>query len=102
MSRNMILKFDDKVEGLMMIEDDHLDEDCEPYALNKHHRCPFQEVDRHHDKSLELVHSDLYDKFPVEALDDGWYFVIFMDDCTRFYVVFILPDKKSRTLKKAF
>ena len=102
MSRNAILKFDDKVEGLTVVKGGHLSEDCEPCALSKHHRRPFQEVDKRQDKPLGLVHSDLCGKFPVEALGGGWYFVTFTDDCTRFCIVFILSNKESRTLKKAF
>src|SRR5436190_4218765 len=101
-SRNAILNIKDKVEGLVVVKGGHLGEDCEPCALGKHHRRPFQEVDKRREKPLELVHSDLCGQFPVEALGGGWYFVTFMDDCTRFCVVFILKDKESRTLKKAF
>src|SRR6266496_1098913 len=101
-SRNVILNIKDKVEGLVVVKGGHLGEDCEPCALGKHHRRPFQEVDKCHEKPLELVHSDLCCKFPVEALGGGWYFFTFMDDCMRFCVVFILKDKESRTLKKVF
>ena len=102
MSRNAILNIKDKVEGLVVVKGGHLGEDCEPCALGKHHRRPFQEVDRRCEKPLELVHSDLCGQFPVEALGGGRYFVTFTDDCTRFCVVFILKNKESRTLKKAF
>ena len=59
-------------------------------------------MDKCHEKSLELVHSDLCGQFPVEAFRDGWYFVTFMDDCTWFCMVFILQNKESRTSKKVF
>ena len=68
-SRNAILKFDDKVERLTMIKGDHLSEDCESCALSKHHRRPFQEMNKRQNKSLRLMHSDLCDKFSVEALE---------------------------------
>ena len=70
MLRNAILKFDDKVEKLTMIKSDHLSEDCESCALNKHHRRSFQEMNKRQNKSLKLMHSDLCDKFSVEAFKD--------------------------------
>src|SRR5436309_13186209 len=101
-SRDAILSFSDKVDGVSMADGGHLGEDCEPCALGQYHRRPFEEVDRWSKHPLELVHSDLCGKFPVVALRGGLYFVTFIDDCTRLCRVYILQDKKSATLAKVF
>src|SRR5436309_4497471 len=102
MLRDAILSFSDKVDMVSMVNGGHLDEDCEPCALGKYHRCPFEEVDRQSEHPLELVHSDLCGKFLVVALGGGLYFVTFIDDCTRLCGVYILQDKESATLAKVF
>ena len=101
-SREAILKLVDMVEGLTVTEGGHLGEDCEPCALSKHHRRPFEEVDRRSEEPLQLVFSDLCGKFHIEALGGGLYFVTFTDDCTRLCKVYILKNKKSETLAAAF
>jgi len=92
----------DKVEGLTVIEGGHLGEDCEPCALSKHHRRPFEEVDRRSENPLELVYSDVCGKFHIKALGGGLYFVTFTDDCTRMCRVYVLRNKRSETLAEAF
>jgi len=103
-SRNAILNFwnSNRVEGLLVGNGGHLGEDCEPCALGKHHRRPFNKVVVHREHPLELVHSDLCGKFPVPALGDGLYFVTFIDDCTRHCKIYILQNKESATLARVF
>src|SRR5436305_2037696 len=105
-SKDAIIKLVDLVKGLDIVDDDKPEErdheHCEPCILGKHHRLPFKRVEHRSKKPLELVHSDLCGKFQVKSLGGGWYFISFIDDCTRLCRIYILPNKEAKTIKAVF
>ncbi|GJV38493.1 zinc finger, CCHC-type containing protein [Tanacetum coccineum] len=59
---------------------------CQTCMLNKITKKPFQNVKRE-TKVLELIHSDLCDLHATPSLGNKKYFVTFIDDASRFYVI---------------
>jgi hypothetical protein len=107
-SKEAIVKLVDLVKGLDIVDDDDKtgehehDHQCEPCIIGKHHRLPFKRVEHRSKKPLELVHSDLCGKFQVRSVGGGWYFISFIDDCTRLCRIYILPNKEAKTIKAVF
>ncbi|GKC34801.1 zinc finger, CCHC-type containing protein [Tanacetum coccineum] len=67
-------------------------EKCKACMLNKITKKPFQNVKRE-TKVLELIHSDLCDLHATPLLRNKKYFVIFIDDASRFCYVYLLHSK---------
>nr|GEV66525.1 zinc finger, CCHC-type [Tanacetum cinerariifolium] len=59
---------------------------CKTCMLNKITKKPFQNVKRE-TKVLELIHSDFCDLHATPSLGNKKYFVTFIDDASRFYVI---------------
>ena len=51
---------------------------------------------------VDLVHSDLCGRFPTPTLGDTRYYIIFIDDYTRYTSVRLLPHKKPKTCTSGF
>ena len=68
--------------------------ECEACALGKLHRDEFLViVDRKQRDILELVHTDLCGPMQTMSLGGACYFLIFVDECTRFTWVYFLRQK---------
>nr|GEV04838.1 zinc finger, CCHC-type [Tanacetum cinerariifolium] len=59
---------------------------CKTFMQNNITKKPFQNVKRK-TEVLELIHSDLYDLHATPLLRNKKYFVTFIDDASRFYVI---------------
>lgn len=71
------------VNGLPILKNVHVD--CEAWSLGMMHRDEFPiNVDRKKRDILELVHSDLCGPMQMRSLGGAYYFLLFIDDCTRF------------------
>jgi transposase InsO family protein len=82
------------VRGLPSIS--HAEQFCDTCVLAKHHRGVFLKQSKYHaDKALELVHGDLCG--PVKsATPGGWrYFLLLVDDATRYMWVMLLTAKSE-------
>jgi hypothetical protein len=53
-------------------------------------------------KPLELVHSDVRGSFSSPTLGDTQYYILFIDDYTRYTSVWLLPNKQSMTCTSAY
>ncbi|GKD99306.1 zinc finger, CCHC-type containing protein, partial [Tanacetum coccineum] len=67
-------------------------EKCKTCMLTKITKKPFQNVKRE-TEDLELIHSDLCDLHATPSLGNKKYFVIFIDDASRFCYVYLLHTK---------
>jgi hypothetical protein len=75
---------------------DHVEQLCDTYVLTKHKRQPFPRQASYHTlKQLELVHGNLYG--PVTPVTSGgWrYFLLLVDDASRFMWAILLPMKAA-------
>jgi len=53
-------------------------------------------------KPLELVHSDVCGPFSTPTLGDNRYYILFIDDYTRYTSVWLLPIKKAKTCTSTY
>ena len=53
-------------------------------------------------KKLELIHSDLCGPFPINSVSGSRYFIIFVDDLTRFTWVYFLKTKNAEAVLRVF
>ena len=68
---------------------------CEPCAYGKQHRAPFPVSKTCSKEVLELVHTDVCGKMEVKSLSGNEYFVTFIDDKSRYILVYFLKYKSQ-------
>src|SRR3979490_939603 len=74
----------DLVDGLVLKSKQNPDPICEPCLAGKQHRNPFPSSSTRASKPLDLVHTDLHGPLPVRTHSGYRYWVLFIDDKTRF------------------
>ena len=100
-SKTKILNVMDKMPGLELNTDIEDIKVCDGCQLGKQTRDPFGKAIRKNNP-LELIHSDLCGEFQDISLGGAKYFILFIDDCTRFTYVEFLKNKNSSTICSAF
>jgi len=75
---------------------------CEVCMLAKHQRKIIWVPVQYTTTPFELVHSDTCGPFTIESFVKALYFIIFVDDYSRYTHVYILCDKKAETCIQAF
>ena len=77
------------VEGLSMLKNEYAA--CEGCALGKMHIDEFpSNFDRRKKDVLELIHTDVCGSMHTRNLGGSYYFLLFIDDCTRYTWVYFL------------
>jgi hypothetical protein len=90
----LLLQKQSMVEGLPMLKNEY--DACEGCALGKMHRDEFpSNPDRRKIDLLELVHSDVCGPMQTRSLGGAYYFLLFIDDCTRYTWVYFLRRKSD-------
>jgi transposase InsO family protein len=75
---------------------------CEPCDLGKATRLPFPEIEEYTDIKLFRVYSDVCGPISPPSVHGHRYFVIFVDEATRYCWVFCIHDKSSDTVFRCF
>ena len=70
---------------------------CVSYQLAKSHILSFLQLTSHVIKSFELVHSNLWGLSPINSVNGVEYFLLVIDDCTRFSWMYLLNSKYETT-----
>ena len=84
----------DLVTGVVIKSKESMDPICEPCLAGKQHRVAAPKVAQNRaSEPLQLVHSDVHGPLPVQSRHHSKYWITFIDDCTRFWVVLPLRDK---------
>ncbi|KAJ9546983.1 hypothetical protein OSB04_019526 [Centaurea solstitialis] len=68
---------------------------CLSCKLGKHHALPFELNDYKSASAFDLIHSDVWGPAPHPSMGGCRYFIIFVDDDTRFawiYLIFVLEE----------
>ena len=87
------------VTGLNLNTKETFDRNCDGCAEGKQHRMPFPKKSEHRAADLlELIHSDI-GCINIDSVGGSKYYVIFIDDYSRFTTVYFLK-KKSELLQK--
>ena len=68
---------------------------CDACLSSKSHRLPYTESDHWTTTPLELIHSDVWGPSPVESYLGYRYYVVFVDDFTRYTWLFPLKQKSE-------
>lgn len=66
---------------------------CSSCQLSKGHRLQFDLNDKCSSYPLDLVHCDLWGPSPVSSMDGYRYYVVFVDDYSRFSWIYPLKTK---------
>jgi hypothetical protein len=64
--------------------------DCISCQLGKQPALPFNNSESIAFASFDLIHSDVWGSFPVPSMSGSRYFVIFVDDFSRYTCVFLM------------
>ncbi|KAD3068636.1 hypothetical protein E3N88_36516 [Mikania micrantha] len=68
---------------------------CNTCEMSKGHRFPFQLNDKRASHCLDLVHCDLWGPSPISSMNNFRYYVIFVDDFSRFTWFYPLQTKSE-------
>ena len=68
---------------------------CAECAMGKQNRLPFYNAIRRATKPLELVHTDICGPMPTESIGGKRYFLLFVDDATRYVWCYFLREKSE-------
>jgi hypothetical protein len=83
---------DDMVRGLPEVE--HVDQVCSGCLIGKHHQVSFpRQAEYHTEVPMELVHGDLCGPITSATPSGSRYFILLIDDCSRFMWVRTLRSK---------
>ena len=66
---------------------------CKHCLNGKMHQLPFDKSDFKASKPLELIHSDVWGPAPTTSINDLKYYVLFVDDYSKFTWLFLLKFK---------
>ena len=84
------------VGGMQLDSSTAPDPVCEPCIAGKFTCGPIPRMALHRaNQPLELVHSDVKGPLPVQTPEGHCYWVLFIDDYTRFWVVYLLKHKSE-------
>lgn len=65
------------------------------YQLSKSHRLLFNHTLTRSKFSFDIIHVDLWGLAPVISINGMKYFILFVDDCTRFQWVYTMHNKSQ-------
>ncbi|KAK9947388.1 hypothetical protein M0R45_003016 [Rubus argutus] len=68
---------------------------CEDCLLGKFKKLPFSDSHTRSVNPFEIVHSDVWGPSPHLSLDGFKYYVLFIDDCTRYCWIFPMKNKNE-------
>ena len=67
---------------------------CKGCSLGNFSKSPFHSSENRSKHVLELIHSDLCGQMTSTSLRSFWYYVIFIDDCSRKTWIYFLKTKE--------
>ena len=80
----------------------HDNQQCDVCIQAKHKRKIIRIPVKRTSTPFELIHSDLCGPFNQPSKGGNRYFIVFIDDYTRYPTVYLLKDKRSETCTNAF
>lgn len=72
-----------------------VDTTCEECALSKAHTLPFVKSNNHAANSFDIIHSDVWGPSRVGSLSGKYYYVVFIDDWSRYSWIYFLRQKSE-------
>lgn len=68
---------------------------CQSCSLGKSHRLPIMSSHVSKTTPFDLIYSDVWGPAPLLSLNGNRYFVLFVDDCTRFTWIYFMSQKSQ-------
>jgi len=68
---------------------------CEPCQLGKSRRLPFSHSHVSSSSPFQLIYSYVWGPSPVSSINGSSYFVLFIDDCTKFIWIYFMSHKSQ-------
>lgn len=84
--------------GVLLDKLDHsseIDKTCEECALSKAHMLPFVKSNNHAVHPFDIIHSDVWGPSRVGSLSGKYYYVVFIDDWSRYSWIYFLRQKSE-------
>ena len=69
--------------------------DCVPCQLSKQSKLPFSNSSSRASSPFDLFHSDVWGSSPILTIGGSRYFVIFIDDYSRFTWIYVLKNRSE-------
>ena len=82
-------------EGLLEVNDYESLPTCESCLLDKMTKSPFTRKGVRADEVLSLIHTDIYGPMNTCARDGYYYFIIFIDDLSRYGYIYLMKYKSE-------
>jgi transposase InsO family protein len=83
------------LSSCMSISNKHVQHHCKHCLIGKMHRLPFPHSQFQSTQPLELVHSDVWGPAPVNSYNGYKYYLLFVDDFSKFSWLFLLKSKSE-------
>ena len=97
---NLRILYDKRMVAGMKLNTEPIDKNCESCIMGKHNRTPFpKKSQRKTTNPLEVVYSDVCGPMSCNSIGGSRYFVTFVDDFSRYVVVYTMKHK-SEVLSK--
>ena len=69
--------------------------DCVSYQLGKQPALPFNSSESISTDIFDLIHSDVWGPSPVSSIGESRYFVVFVDDYSRYSWIFLMKHRSE-------
>jgi hypothetical protein len=83
------------LSSCISVRNKHVQHHCQHCLKGKMHRLPFTHSQFQSTQPLELVHSDVWGSAPVNSCNGYRYYLLFVDDFSRFSWLFLLKSKSE-------
>ena len=70
--------------------------------MKKIHKSPFSSINNKHAEKRVLIHFNIYEPMQIASFDGNKYLITFIDDMSRFTHDFLISNKKTSIILKAF
>jgi transposase InsO family protein len=83
------------LSSCISVQNKHVQHHCKHCLIGKMHKLPFEPSKFQSTQPLELVHSDVWGPAPITSFNGYRYYILFVDDYTRFSWLYLLKNKSD-------
>uniref|UniRef100_A0A2N9FT93 Integrase catalytic domain-containing protein n=1 Tax=Fagus sylvatica TaxID=28930 RepID=A0A2N9FT93_FAGSY len=83
------------LSSCISVSNKHVQHHCKHCLIGKMHKLPFAQSQFQSTQPLELVHSDVWGPAPINSSNGYRYYLLFVDDFSRFSWLFLLKHKSE-------
>jgi hypothetical protein len=83
------------LSSCISVQNKHVQHHCKHCLIGKMHKLPFEHSKFQSTQPLELIHSDVWGPAPITSFNGYRYYILFVDDYTRFSWLYLLKNKSD-------